>query len=213
MSSESPAPVQTQPQWENGTKFFDSQHSKPIVPPGLEWLAGEKVVVLKDKVFQTSNGHTLFSVRRKSECCGPSLNLRLRDPHRRDVVSLRLDSGGGCCCGGGGESYLRVSAPSAHPIGFVIIVSSSTSLNVSIQMGNREPVFYAKMPVTTDADSSSIQTYCLQKVSSSYSSSDDGWAFAGGLYWAVGGDFDGGGGDYGGGGDGGDCGGGDGGGE
>ncbi|XP_068129439.1 phospholipid scramblase 3-like [Hyperolius riggenbachi] len=157
MSSGDPAPVQTQPQWAIGSTIYHSQLSKPtpVVPPGLESLVEEEEVIFKDKAFQNKDGHTLFSVRQESECCGPSLSLRLQDPHKRDVVSLRLDSSG-CCCGGGGESRLMVQAPSVSHIGFVEVTRSSTCLHVTIEMGDRKPVFCAIVPVNRTAHSSII---------------------------------------------------------
>ncbi|XP_073479136.1 uncharacterized protein [Aquarana catesbeiana] len=151
MSAGYPALIQSQPQWKSGSTF-----SKPVamVPPGLECLVEVEEVILKDKVFQTKNGQDLFTVWRESECCGPSLNLRLRDPYKRDVVSLNLTDGD--CCGG--QTYLKVSAQSAHHIGIVRIVTSSSNMNVSIERGNGEPVFSAKLPVSeVSNDGSTIE--------------------------------------------------------
>ncbi|XP_040197739.1 uncharacterized protein LOC120930630 [Rana temporaria] len=149
MSAGYPGPIQSQPQWQNGSTF---SKSTAMVPPGLECLAEVEEVTLKDKVFQTKNGQDLFTVRRESECCGPSLNLRLRNPYKRDVVSLYLISDGGCC---GGQTYLKVSAQPAHHIGIVRILTSSSNINVSIERGNGEPVFSAKLPVSVGSNKDS----------------------------------------------------------
>ncbi|XP_068130013.1 phospholipid scramblase 3-like [Hyperolius riggenbachi] len=155
MSSGYPAPVQTQPQWGNGSTLYLSQFSKPtpVVPPGLEYLVEEEEVILKDTVFQTKDGRALFSVDREPACCTPLLNLRLRDPHRRDMVYLCLDTSTTCC---GGESILAVQSPSVSNIGFVIIACPSTYLSVTIQNGDRKPVFCATVPVNMDSCSSTI---------------------------------------------------------
>ncbi|XP_077327779.1 uncharacterized protein LOC143962359 [Lithobates pipiens] len=146
MSAGYPALIQSQPQWESGSTF-----SKPtaMVPPGLECLVEVEEVILKDKVFQTKNGQNLFTVGHEVECCGPSLNLRFRNSYKRDVVSLYLTSDGDCC---GGQTYLKVSAQSAQLIGIVRIITSSSNMNVSIQRGNGEPVFSAKLPISLDSN-------------------------------------------------------------
>ncbi|XP_073479841.1 phospholipid scramblase 3-like [Aquarana catesbeiana] len=149
MSAGYPAAIHSQPQWQNGSTF---SKSTAIVPPGLECLVEVEEVILKHKVFQTKNEQDLFTVRRESECCGPSLNLRLRDPYKRDVVSLYLISDGGCC---GGQTYLKVCAQSAHHIGNVRIVTSSSNINVYIERGNGEPVFSAKLPVSLNSKNDS----------------------------------------------------------
>ncbi|XP_075062467.1 phospholipid scramblase 2-like isoform X4 [Mixophyes fleayi] len=145
-----PEPIQTQPQWQNkSTSAYQDQQSVPtaVVPPGLECLVEVEEVILKKKVFQTNSGQTLFSVRRETECFGPALNLKLRDPYKRDVVSLYLVSSGDCC---GGQTYLRIETVLQRGLGYVTIDNTSRELNVSIQMANKEPVFTARMPVYMD---------------------------------------------------------------
>ncbi|XP_075062468.1 uncharacterized protein LOC142151069 isoform X5 [Mixophyes fleayi] len=145
-----PEPIQTQPQWQNkSTSAYQDQQSVPtaVVPPGLECLVEVEEVILKKKVFQTNSGQTLFSVRRETECFGPALNLKLRDPYKRDVVSLYLVSSGDCC---GGQTYLRIETLLQRGLGFVTIDNTSKELNVSIKMANKEPVFTARMPVYKD---------------------------------------------------------------
>ncbi|XP_075061810.1 phospholipid scramblase 2-like [Mixophyes fleayi] len=143
-------PIQTQPQWQNkSTSAYQDQQSVPtaVVPPGLECLVEVEEVILKNKVFQTNSGQTLFLIRRETECCGPALNLKLRDPYKRDVVSLYLVSSGDCC---GGQTYLRIETLLQRGLGYVTIDNTSRELNVSIQMANKEPVFTARMPVYMD---------------------------------------------------------------
>ncbi|XP_072254947.1 uncharacterized protein, partial [Pyxicephalus adspersus] len=82
-------PIQSQPHWQNTPTF---SKSTAIVPPGLECLVEAEDVTLNNKVFQTKDGQTLFTIHRESECCGPSLNLRLRNPYKKDVLSLYLMS-------------------------------------------------------------------------------------------------------------------------
>ncbi|XP_063785713.1 keratin, type I cytoskeletal 9-like [Pseudophryne corroboree] len=144
-------PIHTQPQWHNQlTPAYQDHLQKPtaVVPPGLQCLAEVEEVILQKKVFQTNAGQILFSVYRVAECCGPGLNLRLRDPYKREVVSMYLVSSGGCC---GGETYLKIETGPNHPLGFVSIANTSKELNVSIQMENREPVFSARMPIFLDS--------------------------------------------------------------
>ncbi|XP_077327780.1 uncharacterized protein LOC143962361 [Lithobates pipiens] len=146
MSAGYPAPIQSQPQWQNGYPF---SKSTAIVPPGLECLVEVEEVILKDRVFQTKNGQDLFTAWRKSECCGPSLNLRFRNPFQRDVVSLYLNSNGNCCRG---QTYLKVMDQSAHHIGNVRIITFSSTIDVYIERGNGEPVFSAKLPISLDSN-------------------------------------------------------------
>ncbi|XP_063785714.1 phospholipid scramblase 2-like [Pseudophryne corroboree] len=144
-------PIHTQPQWQNhSTPAYQDQLLKPtvVVPLGLQYLVEVEEVILKNKVFQTNAGQILFSVYRVAECCGPGLNLRLRDPYKREVVSMYLVSSGGCC---GGETYLRMETHPTRPIGFVSIGNTSRELNVSIQTENRDPVFSARMPIYLDS--------------------------------------------------------------
>ncbi|XP_075062464.1 phospholipid scramblase 2-like isoform X3 [Mixophyes fleayi] len=142
--------IQTQPQWQNkSTSAYQDQLSVPtaVVPPGLECLVEVEEVILKRKVFQTNSGQTLFSVHWETECCGPALNLKLRDPYKRDVVLLYLVASDDCC---GGQTYLRIETLLQRGIGYVTIDNTSRELNVSIQMANKEPVFTARMPVYMD---------------------------------------------------------------
>ncbi|XP_077327785.1 uncharacterized protein LOC143962365 [Lithobates pipiens] len=152
MSAGYPVPIQSQPRWQNGYTF---SKSTAIVPPGLECLVELEEVIFKDRVFQTKNGQDLFTTWQKSECCGPSLDLRFRNPYQRDVVSLYLNSNGGCCRG---QTYLKVNDQSANHIGNVKIVTFSRTINVSIERGNGEPVFHAKLPISLDSnDHSTIE--------------------------------------------------------
>ncbi|XP_063785711.1 phospholipid scramblase 2-like [Pseudophryne corroboree] len=143
--------IHTQPQWQHkSTSASQDQMSKPIalVSPGLQCLVEVEEVILQHKVFQTNAGQILFSVHREAECCGPGLNLRLRDPYQTEVVSMYLASTGRC---GVGEAYLRIETLPTQPIGFVTIANTSRELNVSIQMENREPVFSARLPIDLDS--------------------------------------------------------------
>ncbi|XP_073479842.1 uncharacterized protein [Aquarana catesbeiana] len=149
MSAGYPAAIQSQPQWQNGSPF---SFSTAIVPKGLECLVEVEEVILKDKVFQTKNKKDLFTIHQEVECCGPSLNLRLRKPYYRDVVSLYLTSDGDCC---GGQTYLKVCDQFAYHMGNVRIVTSSSNMNVSIERGNGEPVFSVKLPVSLDSNNDS----------------------------------------------------------
>ncbi|XP_069801507.1 uncharacterized protein [Dendropsophus ebraccatus] len=93
-------PVRSQPQWQNTSATHPDQiyNAKAVVPPMLTCLVEVEEVRLQKKAFYSRSGRTLFNIHRESECCGPSFNVRFQDPGRKDVVSLRADSGG--CCGG-----------------------------------------------------------------------------------------------------------------
>ncbi|XP_073479843.1 uncharacterized protein [Aquarana catesbeiana] len=154
MSAGYPAPIQSQPQGQNGFTF---SRSTAIVPPGLKCLVGMEEVILRHNVFQTKNKKDLFTIHQEVECCGPLLNLRLRNPHNRDVLFLYLASDGDCF-----EvlNHLKVCAQSAHHIGNVRIVSSTSIMNVSIERGNGEPVFSAKLPVFLNSKNNNTIKIC-----------------------------------------------------
>ncbi|XP_044138660.1 uncharacterized protein LOC122929221 isoform X3 [Bufo gargarizans] len=141
-------PVQTQPQWQSTpAPPHQNQLYNPtaLVPPGLERLVEVEEVILQKKAFFTRSEQTLFTIRRESECCGPSFNIRFQDPYKRDVVSLYAESGGGCC---GGETHLKITVFPAYTIGFVNISNSSHKISVSIQMKFGEPAFTAELPLS-----------------------------------------------------------------
>ncbi|KAM4677985.1 phospholipid scramblase 3-like [Discoglossus pictus] len=132
-------PIQAQPE---GQLYNQNQLSRTsaIVPPGLEALVEVKEVVLKKRVFQTRRGQVLFSICKDSECCGPPINIWLRDSRKREVIKVYLAPYDGCCSN---YSYLQIDVPYRHPIGFV---KSSNTIGIqkfSIQNANQEPVFTA----------------------------------------------------------------------
>ncbi|KAM4036254.1 uncharacterized protein ACNLHF_015172 isoform 4-T4 [Anomaloglossus baeobatrachus] len=209
-------PVQSQPQWQNAASVH-LYNPRAVVPPGLNCLVEVEEVILHKKAFINSSEQTLFTIRRESECCGPSFNLKLQDPKKRDVVALFTDSGEGCC---GGNSHI-VSVNGSCPVAQIIKEGEKKSSKV---------IF--KFPMDMEATLKSVilttflyMRYQLNNISSSSSSDDDsGWGAAGGAFFFSddnggfsdhggfngdcdgGGDWGGGGGDCGGGG--GDCGGG-----
>ncbi|XP_053574317.1 phospholipid scramblase 1 [Bombina bombina] len=121
----------TNPQQLSGKRYA-------VVPPGLEGLIEAEELILKKKVFQTRGGQQLFFVSQVSECCGPSLNLYLRNFQKRNVIKIHLTSSGNCC---GGYSHVQVDAPQGHPIGFVKSCYSTGIPKFSIHNENNQPIF------------------------------------------------------------------------
>ncbi|KAM4036252.1 phospholipid scramblase 3-like isoform 2-T2 [Anomaloglossus baeobatrachus] len=145
-------PVQSQPQWQNAASVH-LYNPRAVVPPGLNCLVEVEEVILHKKAFINSSEQTLFTIRRESECCGPSFNLKLQDPKKRDVVALFTDSGEGCC---GGNSHLKIIVLPSHIIGYVQISNCSRIMRVSIQMKFGEPAFTAELPLSGSIDTIEI---------------------------------------------------------
>ncbi|XP_069801349.1 uncharacterized protein [Dendropsophus ebraccatus] len=140
-------PVRSQPQWQNTSATHPDQiyNAKAVVPPMLTCLVEVEEVRLQKKAFYSRSGRTLFNIHRESECCGPSFNVRFQDPGRKDVVSLRADSGG--CCGG--DTCLKIIVPPALTIGFITFSNISHKTMISIQMTFGEPAFTAELPLSS----------------------------------------------------------------
>ncbi|KAM4675894.1 uncharacterized protein O3C94_008512 [Discoglossus pictus] len=132
-------PIQAQPE---GQLYNQNQLSRTsaIVPPGLEALVEVEEVILKKRVFQTRRGQVLFSICKDSECCGPPINIWLRDSRKREVIKVYLAPYDGCCSN---YSYLQIDAPYRHPIGFVKLCNTTGIQKFSIQNAYEEPVFTA----------------------------------------------------------------------
>ncbi|XP_018109331.1 phospholipid scramblase 1 [Xenopus laevis] len=134
-------PIKTQPQWQRtpGTSH-QGQYSRPypVVPPGIEPLVEVDNVLYRKQVLQTSDGQTLYSVQKESECCGIPLILKLTDPYQRAVLHAHLFSESGCC---NPYTELQVEAPPGYPIGFIMFKDSRRGLTFSIHDEQRELIF------------------------------------------------------------------------
>ncbi|XP_073507129.1 uncharacterized protein [Phyllobates terribilis] len=132
--------IQTQPQgpWKSHNP------STASVPCGLGDLTKVEEIIFKDKVFQTRDGQTLFSVRSEHGLTGPTLSLFLKDSYENDLVRLHLLSYNGC---DDDEMYLQILALSNHPVGHVKIDSVSGNLNITIQITEDTSTYIASLPM------------------------------------------------------------------
>ncbi|XP_077117706.1 uncharacterized protein LOC143774210 [Ranitomeya variabilis] len=132
--------IQTQPlgPWKSRTPSTDS------VTYGMGDLTKVEEIIFKDKVFQTRDGQTLYSVHSEKEQPGPTLNLYLKDSFEKDVVRLHLLSYNGC---DDHETYLQIVALSNYPVGHVKIDSISGNLNISIQVSEDTSTYIASLPM------------------------------------------------------------------
>ncbi|KAM4677281.1 phospholipid scramblase 3-like [Discoglossus pictus] len=136
-------PVQNQPQRQSeiGTDHPNQLFiPTAVVPLGLEPLVEVEEVILKKTVFQTRSGQILFSIHNKSKCCGPPLNIWLRDSKKRNVIKVYMTSHGACCA-----DYLdlQIDVPYKHPIGFAKLSNTTGTPKFSIQNARQESVFTA----------------------------------------------------------------------
>ncbi|XP_066445661.1 uncharacterized protein [Eleutherodactylus coqui] len=142
-------PVQTQPQWQNTAAPSQQPllyNPRAVVLPGLQCLVEVEEVTLNKKAFVARSGQTLFTIRRESECCGPSFHLKFQDPYKRDVVSLYMQSGEDCC---GGDTRLMIIVLPANTIGFVKILTSPRKMNIWIERNFGKPVLTAELPLSS----------------------------------------------------------------
>ncbi|XP_073403239.1 uncharacterized protein [Dendrobates tinctorius] len=132
--------IQTQPlgPWKSRTPSTDS------VLYGLGDLTKVEEIIFKDKVFQTRDGETLYSVHSEKEQLGPTLNLYLKDSSEKDVARLHLLSCNEC---DEHETYLQIVALSNHPVGHVKIDSISGNLNIRIQTSEDTSTYIASLPM------------------------------------------------------------------
>ncbi|XP_066449984.1 uncharacterized protein [Eleutherodactylus coqui] len=115
-----------------------------IAPCELDYLTKVEEIIFKEKVFQTRDGQTLFSVHQEKAHLEPTLNLYFRDRDKKDVVGLHLISDDGS---GSYDTFLQIIALPMHPIGNVKIDSVSGNLNICIQMTKNTCTFIASLPM------------------------------------------------------------------
>ncbi|KAG8573919.1 hypothetical protein GDO81_008936 [Engystomops pustulosus] len=85
-------PIQTQPQNHSNAYPDVQMPTTGRLPCELDCLNKVDEIIFKDKVFQTRNGKSLFSVHREAECYGSKLDLYLQDGFKKNVVCLHLNT-------------------------------------------------------------------------------------------------------------------------
>ncbi|XP_056425030.1 uncharacterized protein LOC130366732 isoform X2 [Hyla sarda] len=138
-------PIQTQPErpFQPANVFRETlTPSTAIVPSELEILTKVEEIVFKEKVFQTRDGKTLFSVHQ--EPSGSTLNLYLRDVYQENMAWLHVISDDGRS---GHDSCLQIVALPARPLGNVRIDSVSGNLYICVQSTKETSMFFASLPM------------------------------------------------------------------
>ncbi|XP_040271230.1 uncharacterized protein LOC120986630 [Bufo bufo] len=137
-------PIQIQPQRQGQSTVYQdtSTPSTANIPCELENLTKVEEIIFKDKVFQTRDGKTLFSVHHKTEPSGSSLNLYLRDCYKKDTVWLHLISDDA-----GHDPYLQIVALPMHGLGSVKIDPVSGNLKICIQTTKDTSTLIASLPM------------------------------------------------------------------
>ncbi|KAG8573913.1 hypothetical protein GDO81_008936 [Engystomops pustulosus] len=149
-------PIQTQPQNHSNAYPDVQMPTTGRLPCELDCLNKVDEIIFKDKVFQTRNGKSLFSVHREAECYGSKLDLYLQDGFKKNVVCLHLNTDHS------DDPHLQIFALPMQPVGSVTIDSISGNLSICIQMAEDTPTFIACLPMFLQTQkSTSIEIFCI----------------------------------------------------
>ncbi|KAG8573918.1 hypothetical protein GDO81_008936 [Engystomops pustulosus] len=152
-------PIQTQPQNHSNAYPDVQMPTTGRLPCELDCLNKVDEIIFKDKVFQTRNGKSLFSVHREAECYGSKLDLYLQDGFKKNVVCLHLNTDHS------DDPHLQIFALPMQPVGSVTIDSISGNLSICIQMAEDTPTFIACLPMFLQTQkSTSIENFHLNEI-------------------------------------------------